>query len=192
MLDRYGDAKTAATINNSGGTVLFGGTRDRDDLNYWSHLSGEREQRITTTDLHGRVASRTTRPVPVLAPAQLANLPAGKVVVFRRGMAPVVGRAEQAWRRRDIRALTAPESRWRRARGRALAVVGNSARTVTRRRPQRANRRPRPDLDPPTIDLTPPTPGACGSTSGPWDGGPWQPPPGGPRPGDPGEPGRWN
>ena len=180
MLDRYGDAKTAATINNSGGTVLFGGTRDRDDLNYWSHLSGDRDEPITTTDLNGRVASRTTRRVPVLAPAQLSNLPAGKVVVFRRGMPPVVGRAEQAWRRRDIRDLTSPESAWRRARGRTLAVVGNAVGTVFRRR---RPARPMVDLDPPTVDLHPFRPDG----PGPWGASPWELPPG-----DGPDPGRWN
>ena len=77
VIDRYGDAKTATIINNSGARVLFGGTGDRDDLTYWSTLAGERDEPITTTDLHGRVASRTTRRVPVLAPAQLATLPPG-------------------------------------------------------------------------------------------------------------------
>ena len=101
----------------------------------------------------------------MLAPAQLANLPAGKVVVFRRGMPPVVGRAEQAWRRRDIRALTGPESRWRRARGRALAALGNTARAARGGRPRRAAR-PMPDLDLPTVDLTPPR--TDGPTPGPW------------------------
>jgi type IV secretory pathway TraG/TraD family ATPase VirD4 len=189
MLDRYGDAKTAATINNSGGTVLFGGTRDRDDLNYWSHLSGDRDERITTTDLHGRVASRTTRRVPVLAPAQLANLPAGKVVVFRRGMPPVVGRAEQAWQRRDIRNLTAPESRWGRARCRALAALTNGARAARGGRPRRAAR-PMPDLDVPSVDLTPPR--ANGPTPGPWAASAWELPPGDGGPGRPDEPGSWN
>ena len=52
---------------------------------------------------------------PVLAPAQLANLPAGRVVAFRRGMPPVIGRAEQAHRRRDVRtALTGHEPWWAR------------------------------------------------------------------------------
>ena len=83
--------------------MVFGGTRDRDDLQFWSTLAGERDEPILTTDLHGRVASRTVRKVPVLAPAQIANLPAGRVVVIRRGLAPVIGRAEQAWRRRDVR-----------------------------------------------------------------------------------------
>ena len=66
--------------------MLFGGTGDRDDLTYWSTLAGERDEPITTTDLHGRVASRTTRRVPVLAPAQLATLPPGRVVVFTSTM----------------------------------------------------------------------------------------------------------
>ena len=42
--------------------------------------------------------------MPVLAPAQIANLPAGKVVVYRRGIAPVIGRARMAWTRADVRA----------------------------------------------------------------------------------------
>ena len=128
LVDRYGEAKAAVILNNSGGRVLFGGTGDRDDLNYWSTLAGDREEPITTTDLHGGVASRTTRRVPVLAPSQLANLPAGRVVVFRRDMPPVVGRAEQAWRRRDVHsfhhpaALTVRARAWR-ARQIHLAAV---------------------------------------------------------------------
>jgi hypothetical protein len=39
----------------------------------------------------------------VLSPAQIANLPAGTVLVIRRGLAPVVGRVQPAWRRRDVR-----------------------------------------------------------------------------------------
>jgi hypothetical protein len=84
--------------------MVFGGTRDRDDLTFWSTLTGERDERVLTTDLHGRVASRTVRRVPVLAPAQIANLPTGKVLLIRRGLAPIVGRVTPAWRRRDVRA----------------------------------------------------------------------------------------
>jgi type IV secretory pathway TraG/TraD family ATPase VirD4 len=110
VVDRYGDAKTATIINNSGARVLFGGTGDRDDLTYWSTLAGERDEPITTTDLHGRVASRTTRRVPVLAPAQLATLRPGRVVVFTSTIPPVVGRAEQAFRRFDVRAHHTPQA----------------------------------------------------------------------------------
>lgn len=116
LLARYGQHDAATTLNNAGSVMVFGGTRDRDDLNFWATLGGERDEPITTTDLHGRVASRTVRKVPVVAPAQIANLPAGRVVTFRRGMPPVVGTVDMAWRRRDVRALSRPGGRWERPR----------------------------------------------------------------------------
>lgn len=122
LLARYGEHKTATILNNTGSVLLFGGTRDQADLQFWSTLAGERDERITTTDMRGRVASKTVRKVPVLAPAQIANLPAGKVVVYRRGIAPVIGRARMAWTRSDVRAqrgLPATigwRGRWRRTR----------------------------------------------------------------------------
>ncbi|MDD7966127.1 type IV secretory system conjugative DNA transfer family protein [Actinomycetospora lemnae] len=130
LLARYGEHKTATILNNTGSVMLFGGTRDQADLQFWATLAGERDERITTTDLHGRVASRTVRKVPVLAPAQIANLPAGKVVVYRRGIAPVIGRARMAWTRSDVRALRAkPAVGWRgrQQRARAWAEVGLTA-----------------------------------------------------------------
>ncbi|SFN30152.1 Type IV secretory system Conjugative DNA transfer [Pseudonocardia ammonioxydans] len=103
LLARWGEHKAATILNNTAAVMVFGGTRDKADLEFWSTLAGERDERVVTTDLHGRVASRTVRKVPVLAPAQIANLPAGRVVVIRRGIAPVIGRARMAWRRRDVR-----------------------------------------------------------------------------------------
>jgi type IV secretory pathway TraG/TraD family ATPase VirD4 len=104
LLSRWGAHDAATILNNTGAVMVFGGTRDRDDLEFWSTLAGERDEPITTTDIHGRVASRTTRRVPVLAPAQIANLPFRRVVVIRKGMPPVVGRAQMVWERRDVRA----------------------------------------------------------------------------------------
>jgi type IV secretory pathway TraG/TraD family ATPase VirD4 len=104
VLARWGEHAAATILNNTSAVMVFGGTRDRDDLQFWSTLTGDRDERIVTTDLHGRVASRTVRRVPVLAPAQIANLPAGKVLLIRRGLAPVIGRVAPAWRRRDVRA----------------------------------------------------------------------------------------
>jgi len=131
LLDRYGAAKAEVILNNTAAVMVFGGTRSRDDLNYWATLGGERDERITTTDLHGRVASRSVRKVPVLAPAQIANLPAGRVVVFRRAMAPVIGRVQMDHRRHDVHALAHPDA-WSvrlhtvlvRARTRVLARAG--------------------------------------------------------------------
>jgi len=104
MIDRYGPAKTGQIMTNAAAKVVFGGTGDRDDLMFWSTLGGDRDEPIWTTDPHGRGRSRTVRSVPVMAPAQIANLPEGRVLVFRRGINPVLGRARMAWQRRDVRA----------------------------------------------------------------------------------------
>jgi type IV secretion system protein VirD4 len=103
LLARWGEHAAATILNNTGAVMVFGGTRDRDDLQFWSTLTGDRDEPVTSHDLHGRGATRTVRKVPVLAPAQIANLPTGKVLVIRRGLAPVVGRVQPAWRRRDVR-----------------------------------------------------------------------------------------
>ena len=86
--------------------MVFGGTRDRDDLQFWSTLAGERDEPVLTTDLHGRVASRTVRRVPVLAPAQIANLPgrAGGGVPPRDAAGDRAGRAGLPPPRRPHRA----------------------------------------------------------------------------------------
>ncbi|WP_226353754.1 type IV secretory system conjugative DNA transfer family protein [Pseudonocardia sp. ICBG601] len=125
LLDRYGEARAAVILNNTTARLLFGGTADRDDLTYWSTLAGERDEPVVTTDDHGRVTSRSVRKVPVLSAAQLANLPGGHVVVFRRGMAPAVGRVQMAWRRRDVRAQARVDARTTRA-------VVDAAETATR------------------------------------------------------------
>ena len=120
---------------------------------YWSTLAGERDEPITTTDLHGRVASRTTRRVPVLAPAQLATLRPGRVVVFTSTIPPVVGRAEQAFRRFDVRAHHTPQAWTVRARiwlthtavpwlRRTAVPAARCARRALRRHPARRSSRP--------------------------------------------------
>jgi hypothetical protein len=171
LLARYGEHKTATILNNTGSVLLFGGTRDQADLHFWSTLAGERDERVTTTDLHGRVASRTVRKVPVLAPAQIANLPAGKVVVYRRGIAPVIGRARMAWTRPDVRAqLQQPPAGWRGRwqRARAWADVGLAAllRRVTRpHRTTPAERRPGSSASAPlVIDIEPGVDPVIGAT----------------------------
>ena len=103
VLSRWGDRDGATILNNAASVMVFGGTKDRDDLIFWSTLAGDRDEPITTTDLHGRVASQSLRRVPVVPPAQIANLPEGRVLVIRRGIAPVLGKATMAWRRPDVR-----------------------------------------------------------------------------------------
>lgn len=104
MIERYGSAKTGQIMTNSAAKVVFGGTSDRDDLIFWSTLAGDRDEPVWTTGPHGQGRSRTVRTVPVMAPAQIMNLPEGRVLVFRRGISPVLGRARMAWKRWDVRA----------------------------------------------------------------------------------------
>ncbi|MBN9099396.1 MAG: TraM recognition domain-containing protein [Pseudonocardia sp.] len=116
MLDRYGKEKTGQIMTNAAAKVVFGGTGDRDDLIFWSTLAGDRDEPIWTTDPYGRGRSKTVRSVPVVAPAQIANLPEGRVLVFRRGIRPVLGRARMAWHRADVRAVQYPDAYTVRAR----------------------------------------------------------------------------
>jgi type IV secretion system protein VirD4 len=104
MLQKYGQAGSAVTLNNAGSVMLFGGTKDRDDLNYWSSLAGDRDEVVKTRNGDGKVTSTSVRKTAVLSVAQLATLPRYRVVVFRSDMPPAVGRAEMAWERRDVRA----------------------------------------------------------------------------------------
>ena len=152
LLARYGEADAAVILNNAAAALLFGGTRDRDDLQFWSTLAGERDEPVLSTDVHGSRSTRTVRKVAVLAPAQLANLPAGRVVAFRRGMPPVIGRAERAHRRHDVRAAHGLPEPWWRLLGVWLARPG--ARLLARLRP--------------TLPAPPVTLPSGGSTDDPW------------------------
>lgn len=130
LLARYGEHGAATILNNAGAVMVFGGTRDREDLQFWSTLTGERDEPADTLDPRGRTVARTTRKTAVLNPAQIANLPTGKVLVIRRGMPPVVGWALMAWRRRDVR--------WTRYVRRRPRLAERVVRAVGRVRPLRA------------------------------------------------------
>ena len=118
---RWQDTGAAAILNNAGTVLLFGGTRDPEDLQAYTTLVGDRDERVNTHDRSGRLASITTRRMPVLSPAQLAQLPAGRVVVIRRGMPPAIGTVRMAWQRRDVRAAARRPLRTERAAERAVA-----------------------------------------------------------------------
>ena len=96
LRQRWGDSGAAAIMNNAATLLVYGGTRDPDDLNAYSLLSGERHERNDSVDGYAR-------PVPVLSPAQIAQLPAKRVLIVRRGMAPMIGRVQMGWERRDVR-----------------------------------------------------------------------------------------
>ena len=117
---RWQDTGAAAILNNAGTVLLFGGTRDPDDLQAYTLLIGDRDEPVRTHDQHGRLASVTVRRAPVLSAAQLAQLPAGRVVVIRRGMPPAIGTVAMAWQRRDVRHAARRAYRVERAAERAV------------------------------------------------------------------------
>jgi type IV secretory pathway TraG/TraD family ATPase VirD4 len=101
---RWGRDGAAAILNNAGTVLVYGGTRDPHDLDAWTKLAGER-------------VDEDFGLVPVLSPAQIAQLPEKRVLIIRRATPAAVGTVRMAWRRRDVR-------RARRAAG-ALTVAGS-------------------------------------------------------------------
>jgi type IV secretion system protein VirD4 len=104
LRQRWGDTGAAAILNNAATLLIFGGTRDPDDLAAYSTLTGERYEDTPTWDQEGALTSMSRHRVPVLSPAQISQLPARHVVIIRRGMAPAVGTVQMAWKRADVRA----------------------------------------------------------------------------------------
>ena len=115
LAQRWGQHGGAAITNNAGAVVIFGGTKDEQDLRAHSMLIGDREERVITRDHHGKVISETTHRVPIFSPAQLAQLPPFRVVVIRRGLPPVIGKTERYWKRADYRAVQRADRREKRA-----------------------------------------------------------------------------
>jgi hypothetical protein len=103
LRQRYGDTGAAAIMNNAATLMVFGGTRDSDDLAAYSTLAGDRLEIVETWDADHKVTSSSTRRVPVLTPAQIAQLPPKRVMVVRRGLPVCVGKAQMVWERDDYR-----------------------------------------------------------------------------------------
>jgi type IV secretory pathway TraG/TraD family ATPase VirD4 len=104
LRQRWGDTGAAAILNNAATVLIYGGTRDPDDLTAYSTLAGERDEDVFTHDETGQLHATTTRRVPVLSAAQIAQLPTRRVLIIRRGMPPAIGRVQMAWNRPDVRA----------------------------------------------------------------------------------------
>jgi type IV secretory pathway TraG/TraD family ATPase VirD4 len=119
LRQRWGHDGAAAIVNNAAALVIYGGTRDAEDLQAYSTLAGEREERVQTRDHSGRVISETPQRVSVFTPAQIAQLPRGRVLLISRDMAPVIGKVEMAWQRHDVRAMLRAGRRAARAAKRA-------------------------------------------------------------------------
>jgi hypothetical protein len=90
-------------LGNAGAILCFRLGADTDDLTHWSTLAGTRHERIAHHDTRGQVSSYSTHTVPVISPAQLANLPKGRVVLFHHELPVTLGRVRPGWKRADVR-----------------------------------------------------------------------------------------
>lgn len=143
MVTTWGPTGAAVILSNAAALLVFGGGHDYDDLEHWSKLAGERDEDVTTTDDDGRVTSRSTRKVAVISAAQLAHLPDWRVVIYRRGMLPVIGTVARTFQRRDVRAQARADKRAQQAGDAAAADAETATRTG------RAGAHPHPGDGPP-------------------------------------------
>ncbi|TCC35099.1 type IV secretory system conjugative DNA transfer family protein [Kribbella sindirgiensis] len=103
MRERFGDAATGALLTNTATKIVFGGTGDADDLQYWSTLAAEREEPAITRDRATGSRSETTRRIQVLNPGQVSQLRARQMLVISNGMPPAIVKARMHYRRWDVR-----------------------------------------------------------------------------------------
>jgi hypothetical protein len=99
----WGHTAARVILGNAGAILCFRLGADTDDLAHWSTLAGTRQERIAHHDTRGQVSSYSTHTVPVISPAQLANLPKGRVVLFHHELPPALGRVRPGWKRADVR-----------------------------------------------------------------------------------------
>jgi hypothetical protein len=103
MENTWGHTAARVILGNAGAILCFRLGADTDDLAHWSTLAGTRHERIAHHDTRGQVSSYSTHTVPVISPAQLANLPKGRVVLFHHELPVALGRVRPGWKRRDVR-----------------------------------------------------------------------------------------
>jgi type IV secretion system protein VirD4 len=103
MENTWGPTAARVILGNAGAILCFRLGADTDDLTHWSALAGTRQERIAHHDTRGQISSYSTHTVPVISPAQLANLPMGRVVLFHHELPPALGRVRPGWKRADVR-----------------------------------------------------------------------------------------
>jgi type IV secretory pathway TraG/TraD family ATPase VirD4 len=157
ILGRWGDTAGRAILANAGAVVLFTQGHDVDDLTHWAKLAGDRDEPTTARNPAGEPVSQGERKTKVLSPAQLTMLRPGRVVVFRVGMHPVLGRTQMAWQRADV------QTHQRETARAARAVVAEAARTAQQAAQQTTQS---PTLAPASPAAAPTSPTAAPGTPG--------------------------
>lgn len=99
MRGRWGKEGASTILGNVGSIIVFGGSKDADDLTDLSTLTGEHRMRVLNADWtkEGDVEHRW---VPVMTPAEISALRPFQVLVLKSGMHAVIGWAPAAKDRR--------------------------------------------------------------------------------------------
>lgn len=108
LRQRWGDDGASMILNSAAAVLVFGGCKDA-DLDLFTRIAGDRDERVVTRDHNGH-ATRTVRRVPVLDAATLSALPNHRALLVRRGMPVVLARTPIGWKRRDIRRAARPDT----------------------------------------------------------------------------------
>jgi type IV secretion system protein VirD4 len=131
LKQRWGDDGAGTILNNAATLMVYGATRDPDDLAAYSSLTGERYEDVPTWGDDGELSSMSTRRVPVLTAAQIAQLPPRRVLIIRRNMPAAIGRVQMAWKRHDVKAAARAQqwserlTRWQATRHRLTERVAD-------------------------------------------------------------------
>lgn len=100
---RWGSEGARIILGNVATLMLLGGGNDPVELQMWEQLSGNREDQRATRNRYGRVESVAPTPTSVIGMQQLRQLPVGAAAIYRRGMPPLIGDLQMAWKRPDVR-----------------------------------------------------------------------------------------
>jgi type IV secretion system protein VirD4 len=93
LRDCWGADRAAAIQGNVSALMIFGGIKNKEDLETLSALAGTRMRRLDEDDI---------RPVPVMSPAQITRMRKGEVLLIINGLRPVIGRARMGWHSKPV------------------------------------------------------------------------------------------
>lgn len=139
LRQRWGDMGAAAIMNNAATLMIFGGSRDTEDLMSYSTLIGDRHEKLPTFDVDDQEVGATLHRVPIQSAAEIAQLPFRRVIVIQRGMRPAIGRIQVAWKRMDVRAaqfsarMAERAERWAIQRERVVLIAVSLLEALNRR-----------------------------------------------------------
>lgn len=100
LRERWTPGIAEIVLGNVGTLLIFGGSKSADELRAISTLTGEHRRRVLAADGEEDLRE-TSRWTSVMSPAEISALPAGRVLVLRRSLLPVVGSPPMIYERRS-------------------------------------------------------------------------------------------